>query len=330
MHPETWAVVGEQARPDEPGSTLNIPLIPASNFVLGAGAELHRNEAPEAWEALEATHRRARARSGRGVRLRDGRDRRGLRASFPTGAHLVLGDDCSRASPGWRRRVARARWPVDTCPVDDRGWAPQACEADLVWLESPSNPLRDVADLAASGPRPASERTRVVVDNTFATPLSQRPLTIGADIVVHSATKFIGGHSDLLLGSRRRATRLSAERCGRRARSRGDARDARGFPRPPRRADAAAAPRRGEASAGVLVKPPRDHRAVGHVRYPGFGAMGPSVCVGGAHLRPIALCDAVRLLVAGDEPRGRRDDDRAAPEVRSPATAHVDPPACCA
>ena len=70
-----------------------------------------------------------------------------------------------------------------------------------MWIESPSNPLLEVADLAAICAAPRRPGTRVVIDNTFATPLLQRPLQLGADIVVHSATKLIGGHSDLLLGA---------------------------------------------------------------------------------------------------------------------------------
>jgi cystathionine gamma-synthase len=71
---------------------------------------------------------------------------------------------------------------------------------DLVWIESPSNPLLVVADLAAIGSAPRKPGGLFVVDNTFATPLNQRPLASGADISLHSATKFIGGHSDLLAG----------------------------------------------------------------------------------------------------------------------------------
>lgn len=73
--------------------------------------------------------------------------------------------------------------------------------ADLVWLESPTNPMLEVADLPAliSG---AKERGVLsVVDNTFSTPLLQRPLQLGADVVVHSATKYMGGHSDVVLGA---------------------------------------------------------------------------------------------------------------------------------
>jgi cystathionine gamma-synthase len=72
--------------------------------------------------------------------------------------------------------------------------------ADLVWLESPTNPMMEVADLPRIG-RELAGRVRLVVDNTFATPLLQRPLEHGASMVVHSMTKLLSGHSDVLLGA---------------------------------------------------------------------------------------------------------------------------------
>lgn len=73
--------------------------------------------------------------------------------------------------------------------------------ADLVWLESPSNPLLDVADLPALLTASREQGVTSVVDNTFSTPLLSRPLELGADIVMHSATKYLAGHSDVLLGA---------------------------------------------------------------------------------------------------------------------------------
>jgi cystathionine gamma-synthase len=83
---------------------------------------------------------------------------------------------------------------------DTDGWIDFADRADLLWLESPSNPLLKVADLAAICSAPRKPGALLAVDNTFATPLNQQPLKLGADISMHSATKFIGGHSDLLAG----------------------------------------------------------------------------------------------------------------------------------
>jgi cystathionine gamma-synthase len=73
--------------------------------------------------------------------------------------------------------------------------------AALVWLESPTNPCLDVADLPALITEAKKLGIGVGVDNTFATPLVQKPLTMGADIVMHSVTKFLAGHSDVVLGS---------------------------------------------------------------------------------------------------------------------------------
>jgi cystathionine gamma-synthase len=73
-------------------------------------------------------------------------------------------------------------------------------EADLIWLESPSNPLLTIGDLDTICAAPRKRGAIFGVDNTFATPINQRPLGLGADVAVQSVTKFIGGHSDLLGG----------------------------------------------------------------------------------------------------------------------------------
>ncbi len=88
----------------------------------------------------------------------------------------------------------------------------------VVWVETPTNPLLKVVDIAAIAERAHSVGAVVVVDNTFASPYLQQPLALGADIVVHSTTKYIGGHSDAVGGiaitsddDRRRGARLPAE-----------------------------------------------------------------------------------------------------------------------
>jgi cystathionine gamma-synthase len=90
---------------------------------------------------------------------------------------------------------------VQRMPVDDTaGWIRACGIADLIWLESPSNPLLTVADLEAVCAAPRKPGALIAVDNTFATPLNQQPLAFGATVSLQSATKFIGGHSDLLAG----------------------------------------------------------------------------------------------------------------------------------
>jgi cystathionine gamma-synthase len=86
-------------------------------------------------------------------------------------------------------------------PDDTAGLLDAADGADMVWVESIANPLLVVADIPAIAAGARARGAVTVVDATFATPLRQRPLDLGADVVLHSATKFIGGHSDLLLGA---------------------------------------------------------------------------------------------------------------------------------
>ena len=96
----------------------------------------------------------------------------------------------------------RGRFDVRLVEVTDTAAVTAACAgAALVWVESPTNPLLGVADIAAICTAARDAGAAVAVDNTFATPLLQRPLALGADYVVHSATKYIAGHSDLLAGA---------------------------------------------------------------------------------------------------------------------------------
>jgi cystathionine gamma-synthase len=165
--------------------------------------------------------------------------------------------------------AAGGRWQPRTVDMTDAGeLAAAVAEADLVWLETPSNPLLEVVDIAAVA---AASGALVAVDNTFATPLLQSPLALGADFAVHSATKFIGGHSDLLLGAvvcRRPADRV---RLGRRREVAGATPGALEVFLALRGARTLAL-RLGQAqeSAGELARRLAAHPAVLHVRYPGL------------------------------------------------------------
>jgi cystathionine gamma-synthase len=118
------------------------------------------------------------------------------------GSRVVIPADCyhgvaALADAG----EEKGRWTVERLAADDtQGWVRACAAADLLWLESPSNPLLVVADLAAVCAAPRKPGSVLAVDGTFATPLNQRPLALGADVSMQSATKFIGGHSDLLAG----------------------------------------------------------------------------------------------------------------------------------
>ena len=201
MKPETWAIVG--GRPDRvPGAPLNTPLVPASNFVLGTERLYSRTEATDTWEAFESVL--GGLEGGEAVAFSSGMAAcAAVLGQLPSGAHLVIPDDCYQGVAGIAEEGARDHgWTVERLPAPDlAGWTAKALEADLLWLESPTNPLLDVSDVAAICAAPRKPGTRVVVDNTFATPLLQQPLALGADVVIHSATKFLGGHADLLMGA---------------------------------------------------------------------------------------------------------------------------------
>ncbi len=123
--------------------------------------------------------------------------------SLPAPARAVLPADCY---VGLRMYAAEclAQRGVETVYVDitDLDAVDAACAGgvDLLWIETPSNPLMRIADIAALARIGHRHGAVVACDNTFATPLLQRPLALGADVVAHSATKYLGGHSDVLGG----------------------------------------------------------------------------------------------------------------------------------
>jgi cystathionine gamma-synthase len=159
--------------------------------------------------------------------------------------------------------------------------------ADLLWLESPTNPLLDVADLAACCAAARAAGALAVVDNTFATPLLQRPLEAGADVVVHSVTKFLAGHSDVVMGA------LVVPDGDAHAGLHADLhrhRTLHGAVPGPWEAwlalrglrTLALRVERGQASAAVLAARLREHPGVRRVRYPGWGAVVSVEVHGGA------------------------------------------------
>src|SRR3954471_24870268 len=183
------------------GSPLNIPPWPASNFVLGGPRAYSRDDGTPGWDALEEIV--GGLEGGASVAFASGMA--GIAAVFeqlPAGAKVALPDDCYQGVAGLANAgQQRERWSVRRIAVADTAAWIQACaDSDLIWLESPSNPLLVVAELAQICAAPRKPGAILGVDNTFATPLNQRPLALGADVSVQSVTKFIGGHSDLLGG----------------------------------------------------------------------------------------------------------------------------------
>ncbi len=151
-------------------------------------------------------HRRARAGCARpGLRLGLAAEDTILRTLLQPGDHIVIPDD---AYGGTFRLVSKvlSRWGIDHTPAhvadaDSVRAAVEAGRTKLIWVETPTNPLLAVADIAALASIAHDAGALLVVDNTFASPYLQQPLTLGADIVVHSTTKYLGGHSDVVGGA---------------------------------------------------------------------------------------------------------------------------------
>jgi cystathionine gamma-synthase len=128
-----------------------------------------------------------------------------LRTVLRPGDHVVLADDVYGGT--YRLLSTSYRdWGVATDQVDPTDLdavraAIQPGRTRLVWVETPSNPLLTVSDIAVLAELAHAAGALVAVDNTFATPVLQQPLALGADVVVHSVTKYLGGHSDLVAGA---------------------------------------------------------------------------------------------------------------------------------
>jgi len=204
LHPESAVICA--GRPGHTASEpLNVPIVLASNFQAGGTEEdrraYSRTDATPTWEALEAAV--GQVEGGHAVAFSSGMAAvAAVLDLVPAGGRIVAPADCYF---GVGELLAdgrqHGRWAVDLVDLTDTASVQAAAAgADLLWLETPSNPLLDVADLPALCTAGRRAGAIVGVDNTFATPLLQQPLALGADLVVHSATKFIGGHSDLLSG----------------------------------------------------------------------------------------------------------------------------------
>lgn len=282
LSPATLAVTS--GRPaHEPDAPLNTPLTMASTYVAGGDLEYGRYGNPT-WAAFEEAL--GALEGGRCLSFSSGL------AAVSTVLDLV-GQDARVVAPrhaynGTVMQLAdlesRGRLRTELVDVTDTDAVAAACtDAALVWLESPTNPALEVADIATIRAAAHQAGAYVVVDNTFATPLLQKPLDLGVDLVVHSATKYLAGHSDLLLGAV--ATRdddLYAVLKGRR--------DLLGAV--PGTLEAWLALRglrtlhlrveRAQANAGELARRLAGHPAVAEVRYPGFGGIVAIVLAQGA------------------------------------------------
>jgi cystathionine gamma-synthase len=128
-----------------------------------------------------------------------------LRTVCGPGDHVVIPDDAYGGTYRLFARVAQ-RWGLDWTAVavespDEVRAAVRPGRTKIVWVETPTNPLLGIADIATLAQLAHGSGALLVVDNTFASPYLQQPLALGADVVVHSTTKYVGGHSDVVGGA---------------------------------------------------------------------------------------------------------------------------------
>jgi cystathionine gamma-synthase len=197
-------------RPDPATGAVNTPIYASSTFAqdgvggLRGGFEYARTGNPtrSALEtSLAAVEEGACGRAfSSGMAATDC----ALRAMLRPGDHVVIPND---AYGGTFRLIDKVftHWNVEYTPValSDLNAVRDAItpQTRLVWVETPTNPLLSIADIAAIAELGNKHSAKVLVDNTFASPALQQPLTLGADVVLHSTTKYIGGHSDVVGGA---------------------------------------------------------------------------------------------------------------------------------
>ena len=197
-------------RPDPATGAVNAPIYASSTFAqdgvggLRGGFEYARTGNPTR-AALEASLAAVEDGSyGRAFSSGMAASDCALRSLLRPGDHVVIPDD---AYGGTFRLIDKVftQWGVQHTPVPlsdvDAVRAALTDRTRLIWVETPTNPLLSIADIAALAELGVARGAKVLVDNTFASPALQQPLTLGADIVLHSTTKYIGGHSDVVGGA---------------------------------------------------------------------------------------------------------------------------------
>jgi cystathionine gamma-synthase len=203
QHLSTIAVTAGRPAP-EPDAPFNPPIVFASTYA--AGPEVGQGEmgygryGNPTWLALEQTI--GALEGGRALAFGSGMAAaHAILELLPQGFTLVLPRNAYLGViAAAEERATRYGGEIRRVEVADTAEVLTAARgADMVWLESPTNPTMEVADL--SGVVAGLDGVPLVVDNTFATPLRQRPLELGAAVVMHSATKLLSGHSDALLGA---------------------------------------------------------------------------------------------------------------------------------
>jgi cystathionine gamma-synthase len=275
--------------PHEPDQPLNVPITMASTYVAGGDLEYGRYGNPT-WTAFETAL--GDLEGGHCLAYSSGM------AAVTSLLDLVaLGDKVVAPRHSYNGTIVsladlegRGRLTTTLVDITDTTAVVEACEdAAIVWFESPTNPALEIADIPAIVAAAHEAGARVVLDNTFMTPILQRPLELGVDLVLHSATKYIAGHSDVQMGAIvTRDDQLHAVLKGRR--------DVQGNVPGPFEAWLALRGlrtlslrvERAQSNAAELARRLAEHPALAETRYPGLGGMVSIV---------LPTADAADLLV---------------------------------
>jgi cystathionine gamma-synthase len=295
LHPETSAITA--GRPDAaPDAPLNPPIVLSSTYHAG-GPVGYGRYGNESWSALEEAI--SELEGGKTLSFSSGMA--AVSAVFsilPIGAPVVASNQGYSGVMGLLNQLhSMGRLEVRFVEITNTDEVIAAMKgAALVWLESPTNPCLDIADLQTLITAAKKFGIGVAVDNTFATPLVQQPLAMGADIVMHSVTKFLAGHSDVVLGSLSTNDEALYKRLEESRRFNGSipgpfeawlaVRGIRSFPVRFRAA---------ESNAKDLVAHLTQHPKITKVRYPGFGAV-ISFEVDGTAETAQKVCESSQLI----------------------------------
>lgn len=295
FRPETSAITA--GRPEvAPDASLNPPIVFSSTYHAG-GPVGYGRYGNESWSALEA----AISELEGGETLSFSSGMAAISAVFsilPIGAPVVASNQGYSGTMGLlNQHQASGRLEVRFVDITNTDEVIAAMKgAALLWLESPTNPCLDIADLPALIAAAKKQTIGVGVDNTFATPLVQQPLAMGADIVMHSVTKFLAGHSDVVLGSLSTNDTALFKRLDEARRFNGSipgpfeawlaVRGIRTFPVRFRAA---------ENNAKQLVARLEAHAKITKVRYPGFGAV-ISFEIDGTADQAEKVCESSKLI----------------------------------
>ncbi|MDA3021460.1 MAG: PLP-dependent transferase [Actinomycetota bacterium] len=283
-------------RPERaPDAPLNTPIYPASSFIAGGPMEYARYDSPTS-HALEDVI--GGLEGGQATVFASGMAAANAAMDLvPMGAVIVAP---SAAYTGVAVRLRElegiGRIQLRVVEVDNTAAVVAACHgAEMLWLESPTNPMMQVADLPTCITAAHANDALVLVDNTFATPILQQPISQGADIIMHSVTKALSGHSDLLLGALVSTNAEITEGIRTRRVLLGALPSAfdcylalRGVRTLAVRIEKA------QANAQIITALLSEHAAVSKVRYPGFGTMAAIEIAQGAGAAD-AVCASTNL-----------------------------------